>query len=208
MEIGRFLIASAILTLMPGPDIVFVLVQGVTRGWKAAQTVSLGLCSGLFFHTAAAALGLSLIVARSPFLFAAVRYAGVAYLLYMGTVSFLRRNRSGKAERSEVSPEPVAEKPGRLYRTGILMNLLNPKVILFFLAFLPQFFRTEADATPRNIFVLGVLFAAQALLIFSAVSLLGGLSGNRISLGSTPARTVAWINALVYWGIALLFLFA
>lgn len=210
MDLIGFIIASALLTVMPGPDIVYVLVQGLTRGRKAALSVSFGLSSGLLVHTAAAALGLSLIIAGSPILFSIVKYAGVAYLGYMGLAAFLQRNKG-----TEVVPDVKTGTTGAdgvrfwaSYRTGVIMNLLNPKVILFFLAFLPHFLK-PGDPTPAtDIFILGGVFAVQAVVIFSTVSLLAGTLFRRFAERGLSNRTVSLINAVVYWGIACLFLFA
>ena len=145
MNLSEFIAASALLTLMPGPDILFVMAQSMTQGRRAGVSVALGLCSGLFVHTAAAALGVSLLIASSPLLFGLVRYAGIAYLVYMGIVSLRDRGEAPGAE-SEACPASF----GKLYRTGVAMNLLNPKVILFFLAFLPQFV-DPTGTTPRTL---------------------------------------------------------
>ena len=211
MDIFGFIATSALLTLMPGPDIFYVLTQGLTRGRRPALAVSLGLASGLLVHTTAAALGLSLVISRSPVLLQVIKYAGVAYLLYLGIKSFLGRNQSPENNEAVTPETSEAAEPrtfGNLYRIGGTMNLLNPKVILFFLALFPQFLSPDS-ATPRaDIFVLGGIFAVQAAVIFSTVSVLSGWLGERFSADRLSGRTVGWINAIVYWAIALLFLFA
>lgn len=207
MDLTGFIATSALLTLMPGPDILYVLSQGLTRGRRPAIAVSLGLASGLLVHTTAAAAGLSLVISRSPVALEAIKYAGVAYLLYLGFKSLAGRN---KSQRND-TPRQAAHAPrrfGSLYRTGVTMNLLNPKVILFFLALFPQFLDPES-ATPRaDIFVLGGVFAAVAATIFSTVSVLSGFLGERFSAERLSGAAVGWINAVVYCAIALVFLFA
>jgi threonine/homoserine/homoserine lactone efflux protein len=230
VELPAFIATSALLTLMPGPDILYVLTTGLTRGRRPALAVSLGLASGLLVHTTAAALGLSLVVSRSPVLLQTIRYAGVAYLLYLGFKALrsgreLRCCRSGgaqsltsdtlprtprpaSAEQREEQREEKNKKIGSLYRIGVTMNLLNPKVILFFLALFPQFLSPES-ATPRaDIFLLGAIFAVQAAVIFSTVSVLSGWLGDRFSAGRLSPRVVGRINAIVYGALALVFLFA
>ncbi|MCD7961971.1 MAG: LysE family translocator [Rikenellaceae bacterium] len=205
MKIVEFITASVILTIMPGPDIIYVMIQGLTRGRKAGIAVSLGLCCGLFFHTMAAALGLSLIIANSPFLFNIVRYAGVAYLLYMGIKSFVS---SGKSNNTAASENDTAQEGFlTLYKRGITMNVLNPKVLIFFLAFLPQFIDQSGTSTTTDIFILGGLFALQALIIFTTVSLLSGYLSN-MSGKFMSGRAVGIVNGIVYWGIAVIFLFS
>ena len=157
MKLLEFIVASSLLTLMPGPDILFVMAQSIVQGRKTGIAVALGLCSGLFVHTALAALGISLIIASSPILFAAIRYAGIAYLIYMGIVSLRSRNDASVsiADSTATLQNESAGTFGKLYRTGITMNLLNPKIILFFLAFFPQFL-DKTSATPRiDILILG-----------------------------------------------------
>ena len=201
MNLPEFIAASALLTLMPGPDILFVMAQSVTQGRRAGVLVALGLCSGLFVHTAAAALGVSLVIASSPLLFGIVRYAGIAYLVYMGIMSL--RERGGTETECAAEPAP----PGRLYRTGVAMNLLNPKVILFFLAFFPQFI-DRSGATPRtDMLLLGVVFAAVAVVIFTGVALGADFISSHLGLRRISSRTLGRIRAGVYGAIALMFLF-
>lgn len=202
MNLPEFIAASALLTLMPGPDILFVMTQSVTQGRRAGVLVALGLCSGLFVHTAAAALGVSLVIASSPVLFGIVRYAGIAYLVYMGIMS-LRASGGGAETESAAEPAP----PGRLYRTGVTMNLLNPKVILFFLAFFPQFI-DRSGATPRtDMLILGAVFAAVSVVIFTGVALGADFISSRLGLRRVSPRMLGRIRAVVYGAIALMFLF-
>ena len=202
MNLIEFIVASSLLTLMPGPDILFVMAQSMTQGRKAGVAVALGLCSGLFVHTAAAALGLSFVIASSPLLFGIVRYMGIVYLICMGAVSL--------RIRSDVSEPEAAMLPvsfGKLYRTGIAMNLLNPKVILFFLAFFPQFI-DPAGSTPRtDVSILGIVFAAVAVTIFVGVALASDFISARLGVRRIPSRILARVRAGVYWLIAVIFLF-
>lgn len=209
MKLIEFIVASSLLTLMPGPDILFVMAQSVVQGRKAGFAVALGLCSGLFVHTALAALGISLIIASSPILFAVIRYAGIAYLIYMGIVSLKSRN--DKSVSVAGSTALLQDEPpgtfGKLYRTGITMNLLNPKIILFFLAFFPQFLGNASSAPRIDILILGTTFAAVAITIFSIVALIADWISTRFGARQIPPRTLAYIKAGVYWTIAVLFLF-
>nr|HPR97483.1 LysE family translocator [Thermotogota bacterium] len=128
-----FLIASILLTLMPGPDIIFVITASITQGRKSGIFTSFGLCTGLLFHTTIAALGISLLIQSSPIAFSLLKYAGAAYLFYLAWVAF-------KERKEEISSEKLTHMDMRKYYIrGIFMNILNPKVSLFFLAFLPQF---------------------------------------------------------------------
>ena len=213
MDIYGFILASAVLTLMPGPDIFFVLSQGLTRGRKPALAVSAGLASGLLFHTTATALGLSLIISRSPVLLQAIKYAGVAYLAYMGLKAFLARNKSPKSETADDAKNTFATTPdrrsfGQMYRVGITMNLLNPKVILFFLALFPQFLNPVSVTPKTDIFLLGGIFSVVALVIFLTVSIVSGWLSGTFSTNRLSHKTNSWITAAIYCSIATIFLLA
>ena len=304
MKLIEFIIASSLLTLLPGPDILFVLTQSMIHGRKAGISVALGLCSGLFVHTATAALGLSLIISSSPTLFAIIKYAGILYLLWMGYTSlrsyYKQRNKTtdapsinhqegitspGKSEghpNGSSTPNPtdqpttksqaaaqesdhiassqaandlstsgiVTDKvnsadsspaaacsahsgmavapsveastaaastanktstdessPSRLYRIGVTMNLLNPKVILFFLAFFPQFIDKQSTSPKTDMLLLGAIFALVAVIIFTLIATVGAFVADKLSIGQMSPRLLSWIQASVYWLIAILLLF-
>jgi threonine/homoserine/homoserine lactone efflux protein len=133
-----FFTASVILALSPGPDNLFVLAQSAQKGRMAGLFVTLGLATGLIGHTVAVAFGLAAIVRASTLAFSILKFIGAAYLLYLAWQAF----RAGVAERSKEKAQVLSGK--NLYRRGIIMNLTNPKVSLFFMAFLPQF------ADPRH----------------------------------------------------------
>lgn len=159
-----FLGVAILLTLMPGPDILFVIAQSISQNKKAGIATALGLCSGLIVHITAATLGISALVYQSALAFAVVKYAGAAYLLYLAWQSW---------KEKEVGFVIGDQKPleyKALYKKGILMNLLNPKVSLFFLALLPQFVNKSLGHVSLQMFVLGIIFLVQALLIFVIVS--------------------------------------
>lgn len=204
MQIAEFLIASSILTIMPGPDIIYVLSQSIIKGKRAGISVSMGLCTGIFVHTAAVALGLALIITSSPVLFNIVKYAGIFYMLYMALMSYLNRNKYTVSDADSTDIQNKSFK--KLYKTGIMMNLLNPKVILFFLAFLPQFIGNNSENPKSDIFILGSLFALQAIVIFTLVSLSAGFLSEKFSIKNVLERRQGIINAVVYTLIAILFI--
>ncbi|QPA31907.1 LysE family translocator [Thermaerobacillus caldiproteolyticus] len=154
------------ITLIPGPDILFVITQSISQDKKAGIATALGLCSGLIVHITAATLGISAIVYQSAVAFAAVKYAGAAYLLYLAWQSF----REKEPDFIISNNEPL--KYQLLYKKGILMNLLNPKVSLFFLALLPQFVDKTIGHVSIQMLILGIIFLVQALVIFVTVSVL------------------------------------
>lgn len=152
----EFIFASLLLALLPGPDILYVLTQSVSRGFKAAFCVSLGLVSGLFVHTAAVAFGVAALVAASPKLLQGLQYLGALYLFWLGVGAV----RSGGGTPA-VTCEGAAQETHTgawFYRTGIIMNLLNPKVILFFLSFFPGFLPAGEVHVWRQTFGLGDYF--------------------------------------------------
>ncbi|MBM7554517.1 LysE family translocator [Thalassobacillus pellis] len=159
-----FLGVAVILTLMPGPDNLFVMVQSMSQDRKAGIATSFGLCTGLIVHITAATVGLSAVVYQSAFVFALVKYAGALYLLFLAWQSFREKADVG----IEGTQQPRQYKA--LYQKGIVMNLLNPKVSVFFLALLPQFVTPSGMAVSLQMLLLGMLFLGQALVIFTLIS--------------------------------------
>ena len=209
MKLVEFIITSAVLTVMPGPDILFVAAQSMVQGRRAGLSVALGLSSGLFVHTALAALGISLIIANSPLLFSIVKYAGVAYLAYMGIMSLVEAFGSVPAPAAVPDAEvpPADKKPlWKLYRTGVTMNLLNPKVIIFFLALFPQFIDAASDHARTDILILGAVFALIAVMIFSVVAMVFSFVSDRFSIQSISPKALGITKCAIYWAIAVMFL--
>jgi threonine/homoserine/homoserine lactone efflux protein len=155
------------LTLMPGPDIVFVLTESITKGAKHGIGIALGLITGLLVHTVAAAIGLSIIIQESEILFTGIKSLGALYLFYLAYKSY-REKPSSIQTANEKTNTPFSLK--KLFFKGILMNLLNPKVSLFFIAFFPKFLFSENLEAPIQFLILGIIFILQAFLIFSTVS--------------------------------------
>jgi threonine/homoserine/homoserine lactone efflux protein len=159
-----FLGVAILLTLMPGPDILFVITQSISQDKKAGIATALGLCSGLIVHITAATLGISTIIYQSALAFTVIKYTGAAYLLYLAWQSFKEKETGFAFNHNKPLKYPS------LYKKGILMNLLNPKVSLFFLALLPQFVNKSMGHITLQMLILGIIFLVQALVIFIAVS--------------------------------------
>jgi threonine/homoserine/homoserine lactone efflux protein len=159
-----FVAASAALSVVPGPDNIFVLTQSAIHGRKAGMSVTLGLCTGLLVHIAAVALGVAAIFTTSAMAFTVLKVVGAAYLLYLAWQAF----RAGKTKLATSSEKPIGGKS--LYARGILMNVTNPKVAIFFLAFLPQFADPSRGSISGQIIALGAAFMATAFAIFGLVS--------------------------------------
>ena len=171
-DIGLFLVASALLTIAPGPDIVYVLTRGIAQGTRAGIAAALGFASGCVFHTVLAAVGIAALIRSSPVAFDLVRYAGAAYLVWIG-IQALRH-------RSSFSIEGDREKRAlaTIYRQSVIGNMLNPKVTLFFLAFLPQFVDAQAGHVGWQMALLGVMFMVQTFVFFGAVAIVSGWIGD------------------------------
>jgi threonine/homoserine/homoserine lactone efflux protein len=191
-----FLGASMALTIAPGPDNLFVITQGITRGRRAAIITALGMCSGISIHTMAAALGLSALFYSSTAAFNLVKYAGAAYLLYLAIRTV--RNRSACALAATVEL-PAAT----LFRRGFVMNVLNPKVALFFLAFLPQFISPGVAGFTLQMLLLGGLFMLQAVIIFSLLGWFSGSVGKLVLSRPGLARRFDWLTAAVFTALGL-----
>lgn len=158
-----YLITVVLLALMPGPDIIFVITQGITKGKKEAIFVSLGLGSGCIFHSALASFGVSIVFQQSEIAFNVLKIFGAFYLFYLAFMTY--KNAKNTDDKKE---SPI--KNG--FKKGILMNLLNPKVILFFLAFLPQFVPNGVVDKGVYMFLLGLIFAFVSTGVFVVVSIL------------------------------------
>lgn len=167
-----FIVASFVLCLVPGPDNIFVLTQGMTKSKKAAIVTTLGLTTGLIIHTSAAAFGISVILQTSEIAFNIVKYLGAAYLLYIAYQAFKYRN-----EPLDLSVQNSSGELKKLYVKGFIMNILNPKVSIFFLAFLPQFVTPANGNIPLQMIVLGLIFMMITIVVFSSV----GVAGNMLS---------------------------
>ena len=170
-DIALFLVASALLTIAPGPDIVYVLTRGISQGPKAGIAAALGFATGCIFHTVLAAVGIAALIRSSDVAFNAVRYAGAAYLVWIG-IQALRHRASFSIEGAT-----DARALATIYKQSVIGNILNPKVTLFFLAFLPQFVNAQAGHVGWQMALLGVVFMVNTVLIFGAVALFSGWIG-------------------------------
>jgi threonine/homoserine/homoserine lactone efflux protein len=186
----QFLLVAALLTLSPGPDILFVLAKGMEQGRKIALATAWGMCSGCFAHTLAVALGVSALCMAEPRIFIAIKIFGASYLLYLA----YKTVRS--AVTLTVQAEPATFRTA--FQRGVLMNLLNPKVALFFIAFLPQFVNhTSSVSVPVQLATLGLLFTAQGFFWFTLVGLFSGFIGGYIQRSAELSRILPYCSAAV-----------
>jgi threonine/homoserine/homoserine lactone efflux protein len=192
-----FLGAAILLTLMPGPDILFVTAQSISQNKKAGIFTALGLCTGLIVHITAATLGISAIVYQSALAFTVVKFAGALYLFYLAWKSFRDKGQPFTIKQQECIDY------FSLYKRGIIMSSLNPKVSLFFLALLPQFVDYSWGHISLQMFILGFIFLIQALLIFIVVSFFAEKIGQLLSGNSFIARKMNLIQGTLFGIIGL-----
>ena len=205
MEINlllSFLGASVLLSFMPGPDNIYVLSESLSRGAKTGIIISIGLVSGVLIHTALAVTGLSLIIYKSEIAFKIVSYLGGAYLLYLAYLASREKPLKITSDKEEVSESTPALK---LFAKGFIMNISNPKVSLFFIAFLPKFVNPDTDNIIFQMIILGLIFIIQALFIFSGIALLAGKFSKTLNKSSFWKYTkIIKIIILTALGINLL----
>ena len=194
-----FLTASILLTLAPGPDILYLLTKSLADGAKSGITLAAGLVSGIVFHTFLVMIGVAALVQSSTVAFTVLKIFGAAYLFFLAFKSFTAA-RAGKKISMQKSDARISY--AKLYRRGVLMNVLNPKVLLFFLAFLPQFVNFSASPSLQIIF-LGVTFAIQAFIIFSAVAICAGRVRNLILRKKNLGQIFNYVETFVLALIAL-----
>ena len=194
-DLALFIIAGLLLNITPGPDTLYILGRSASQGWRGGMVAAFGIAAGLLVHTFAAAIGLSALLAASATAFTVVKWIGAAYLIYVGITLMLTRPAS-------VDATPLREAALRtVFMQGFLTNVLNVKVALFFLAFLPQFVDPAAASKPLAFLFLGLVFIFNGTLW----NLLVAWSASRLM---TSGRVALWLNRVVgaifvYTGIRL-----
>lgn len=201
-EIVTFLTAAILLTLSPGPDIIYVLVQGMTNGKKHGIVTTLGLVSGIIVHTSLVAFGISAVIKESQNLFLLIKILGAAYLFYLAWKTF----KSDPSIHVEVPLGEQRQELASLFKRGFLMNVLNPKVAIFFLAFFPGFLWDPEGNTVYQFYFLGFLFMLQALVIFSAVAILAGKISKYLQRHPHSGLIFKWVQIVVFIGIGIFIL--
>ncbi|NSY37987.1 LysE family translocator [Leisingera sp. ANG59] len=189
-----FIPAALALNLTPGADMMFCLGQGLRSGRAAAVAASAGISAGSLVHVTLAGLGLGAVIAAMPGLFDVIRWIGVGYLLYLAWGAL----RSGPV-RADAPSVPAR----RAFRSGFLVNLTNPKVILFVLAFVPQFVRPEAGPVLGQFLIFGVILAAGGFVINGLVGIFAGQAGRRLTGSPVFARWLGRVSAGIFAGLAV-----
>ena len=187
--------AAFLLSMAPGPDNIFVLTQSAVSGARSGILVVLGLCTGLVFHSTAVALGLAALIKASAIAFTVLKFAGAAYLLYLAYKAFC-------APIQRIGKNAPSVRGVELYRRGLIMNITNPKVAIFFLAFFPQFTDPSQGALVFQIAQLGLIFVLVTFVVFGSIALAaGGLSA---SLTKSPKAqlVINKVAGIVFVGLA------
>lgn len=200
-DIALFLVAAALLTIAPGPDIIYVLTRGITQGRKAGWAAALGFATGVVFHTALAALGIAALIRSSELAFTLVRYAGAAYLIYIGIRAVM--SKSSFAPQVDGDKRALNVALWTIYKQSVIGNVLNPKVTLFFLSFLPQFVNAKSGNVEMQMVLLGVIFMVQTVLIFGAVALFSGFIGDWLKRKPAIADRLSLIAGLTFIGLGI-----
>ena len=192
-----FFLASILLALAPGPDNIFVLTQSSLYGKRSGLAVVLGLCTGLVVHSVAVALGVAVIFQQSALAFSALKMAGAGYLLYLAWQAF-------RASATKIQGKGSGEiRLVKLYGRGIIMNITNPKVSIFFLAFLPQFADPERGPVWLQILMLGGLFIFSTILVFGGIAMLAGTIGQWVNRSDRAQKIMNRVAGTVFIGLAL-----
>jgi len=197
-----FISASLALAVAPGPDNLFVLSQSALFGSRSGLLVTLGLCTGLLLHIAAATLGVAAILQTSPLAFNLLKAVGAAYLVLLAVQAF----RAGAAGLEVGSHSGSGART--LYFRGIIMNVTNPKVALFFLAFLPQFTDGARGSVALQMLLLGSFFMVSTLLVFGAVACFAGYLGDRLQRSDALQKTLNRVAGAIFIGLAVRLLMA
>ena len=200
--LALFSLAALALIVVPGPAVLYIVARSVDQGRRAGVVSALGIGVGGLVHVLAATVGLSALVVSSARAFEAVKYAGAAYLIVLGVRRLLTREEA--PEDRDVQRAPL----GRVFRDGVVVNVLNPKTALFFLAFLPQFVDPNAAHPALQIAFLGVLFALLGLVTDSAWALVAGTAGGMLRRSRRFVRTQRYVTGGVYVGLGVATVFA
>jgi len=192
-----FLTASTALAFVPGPDNIFVLTQSALHGRKAGLLVTLGLCTGLLFHTAAVSFGVAAIFQTSALAFNILKFVGAAYLVYLAWQAFKASNQTiENVKKSAISAKS-------LYFRGVIMNITNPKVAIFFLAFLPQFADASLGSITYQMITFGFFFIAATLIVFGSIAWFAGFIGHWLKNSNKAQAIMNKMAGVVFIALAL-----
>ena len=190
-----FVITATFFIMTPGIDTIFVLNKSISKGTKSGIYATLGINSGIFVHTIFAALGLSIIIAKSALAFSIVKYAGAAYLIYLGISNLLSQQHAFDNIDKECI---IRESNLKNYYSGVLTNVLNPKVALFFMAFFPQFIKAEALNDPLPFLFLGTSYSLIGLFWFLLVSFFASIFSEKLMNNRLFSKWMDKVSGIVF----------
>ena len=196
-----FIIAVSILAISPGPDNIFVLMQSVVHGKKYGLATIIGLMTGCIVHTTFVAVGISTIIKENNTIFLVIKILGAVYLLYLAYKVI-----TGGSEISTSTKKIDKKTPFQLFKIGFIMNVLNPKVTLFFLALFPGFLFSEILPISLQFYILGALFILVSFVVFSLIAILGGTISEKIKTSKNIGVWLQWMQVFVFIGIAVFIL--
>lgn len=199
--LSSFVLATFILSISPGTDNIFVLTQSLVNGKKYGLIIVLGLMTGCLIHTSLVAFGLSAIIQQNETLFFCIKLLGALYLLYLAYQVF--KSETKITIRGDKSSKKTMT---QLFRTGFLMNVLNPKVTIFFLAFFPEFLFSERLSIIFQFYILGFLFIAVSMITFSMIAFLSGSIANYLKEQSRFELYMKWLQIVVFIAISIVIL--
>ncbi|MTV40192.1 LysE family translocator [Duganella radicis] len=193
-DLTLFIISGLLLNIMPGPDSLLIMTRSATQGWRAGSAAALGIGAGTMVHIFAAALGLSAVLSTSAAAFTVVKWIGAAYIVYMGVGMLRAKLRDGSAADADADVVARAAQPlawRKIFFQGFLTNVLNPKVALFFLAFVPQFIAADSSNKPLAFIILGAIFNFNGMLYCHGLALFTAFASTRLNI--KPLVSL-WLN--------------
>lgn len=192
-----FIAASWALIIAPGPDMLYVITRGISQGRKAGLLSAFGVTLGILVHTTFAAFGLAVLLQTSALAFLVVKYIGALYLIYLGIKALKDKSRFTLLEQQELMDSRA------IFWQGMLSNVLNPKVALFFLAFLPQFVNQNSNSVTLQMLTLGIIFALFGVAFLSVVGYFAGGIGSWLSRQPSIADKLRWLTGAIFIGLGL-----
>ena len=190
-DLAPFIVAGLLLNLVPGPDSLLIMARSAGQGWRAGSVASLGICAGTFVHIFGAALGVSAMLATSAMAFTVLKVVGAAYLVWVGLGMAFGAGRKPQSAEQASHGRAVPLPYRRIFVQGLMTNALNPKVALFFLAFVPQFIAPDAPSKALAFIALGCLFNVNSLLWCHVLALSTAFASRRLRVSATAIR---WLN--------------
>ncbi|MYN09820.1 LysE family translocator [Pseudoduganella aquatica] len=195
-DLALFVVSGLLLNMMPGPDTLLIMARSATQGWRAGCAAALGIGAGTMVHVTAAAVGLSALLSTSAMAFNAVKWVGAAYIAYVG-IGMLRAKLKPEAEAgvrpAGSDPSLAATSYRRIFAQGFLSNVLNPKVALFFLAFVPQFISADSSSKALAFLILGCIFNFNSMLWCNGLAVFAAFASARLKVKPLVAL---WLNRI------------